>query len=239
MVFFQTIRAVLGKTTAPSPKAQRDIDHAIRQLVDKAVAPEGVVDIFAAAGLEKPDISILSDGFLADVRDMPQRNLAVELLDKLLNDEVKSKARTNLVQSKNFSEKLKESLQKYHNRAVETAQVIEELIRLAKEFREARSRGDELGLSEEELAFYDALEVNDSAVAVMGDSALRQIAKELANTVRNNAAIDWSVRESVRANMRRMVKRVLRKYGYPPDKQERATQTVVEQAEMFGSGWAL
>jgi type I restriction enzyme R subunit len=185
----------------------------------------------AAAGLKKPDISILSDEFLAEVQNMPQRNLAVELLRKLLNDEIKARSRKYLVQSRLFSEMLERSLRAYHNRTIEAAQVIEELINLARDMREAKNRGHKLNLTDEELAFYDALEVNDSAVKVLGDQVLRTIAQELVKTVRNNVTIDWTIRENVRAKLRTMVKRVLRKYGYPPDKQESTTNTVIKQAE--------
>ncbi len=231
VVFFQTLRAALSGTKTRAPQQQDALDHAIRQLVESAVAPGGVVDIFAAAGLDKPDIGILSEGFLAEVRDLPQKNLAVELLQRLLNDEIAGRSRTNVVQSRAFSEKLSAAIHKYHNRAIETAQVIEELIAIAREINAARERGEQLRLSEDELAFYDALETNDSAVAVLGDDALRAIAHDLANTVRQNASIDWAVRETVRANMRRLVRRVLRRHGYPPDKQEQATKTIIEQAE--------
>ena len=209
-----------------------------RQIVSRAVASEGVIDIFAAAGLEKPDISILSDEFLAEVRGMKRRNLAVELLQKLLKGELAARRRKNVVQARSFAEMLEETLRRYRNRAIEAAQVIEELIDLAREMREASARGDDLGLSEDELAFYDALETNDSAVQVLGDDTLRDIARELVDTVRRNVTIDWTLRENVRANLRRLVKRILRKHGYPPDKQERATRTVLEQAEVLSTGWA-
>ena len=234
VVFFTTVRGAVTKTKAPAPQAKEDLDGAVRQLVEQAIAPEGVVDVFAAAGLAKPDISILSDGFLAEVKDMPQKNLAVALLERLLNDEVKSKQRSNLRQARAFSDKLAEAVARYHNRSIETAQVIEELLALAREMREARDRGEALGLTDDEVAFYDALEVNDSAVSVLGDDQLREIARDLATTVREHATIDWSVREQVRANMRRYVRRVLRRHGYPPDKQEQATATVIEQAELMG-----
>jgi type I restriction enzyme R subunit len=202
------------------------------------VAPEGVLDIFAAAGLEKPDISILSDEFLAEVRGMPQRNLAVELLQKLLKGELATRRRKNVVQARSFAEMLEQTIRKYQNRAIEAAQVIEELIQLAKEMREANARGEQLGLSEDELAFYDALETNDSAVKVLGDETLRGIARELVETVRRNVTIDWTLRENVRAQLRVLVKRILRKHGYPPDKQEKATQTVLEQAALLSEVWA-
>ena len=191
-----------------------------------------MVDIFAAAGLAKPDISILSDEFLAEVRGMPYRNLAVELLQKLLKGEIRTRGQKNLVQARSFSEMLEQSIRRYQNRAIEAAQVIEELIGLAKQMREAEQRGDDLGLNEDELAFYDALETNDSAVAVLGDETLRGIARELVAAVRANISIDWTIRESVRAHLRVLVKRILRKHGYPPDKQERATKLVLEQAEV-------
>lgn len=234
VAFFQAVKAGLVKTTITRERPQEELDHAIRQVIAGAIAPEGVVGIFAAAGLEKPDISLLSEEFLAEVRDMPERNLAVELLQRLLNDEIKTRARSNIVQSRAFSEMLEASIRRYQARAVTTAQVIEELIQIAREMREAEGRGEQLGLSAEETAFYDALVTNESAVEVLGDEALRQIAKEVADIVRRNATIDWTVRESARANLRRLVRRVLNRFGYPPDKQEAATQTVLEQAQLFG-----
>jgi type I restriction enzyme R subunit len=232
VAFFQTVKAALSKTTGRGPdQPGDDFDHALRQLVDRAIMPEGVVDIFAAAGLDKPDISIISDAFLAELRNMPERNLALELLKKLLNDEIKASKRTSVVQSHRFSEKLEESINRYHNRALETAQVIEALIDLAREMREAVGRGEELGLTDDELAFYDALGENASAIEVLGDSQLRVIAREVADTVRNNATIDWTIRETARANLRRYVRRVLRRHGYPPDQADAAIQLVIEQAE--------
>lgn len=235
LAFFQAVQAVLAKRAPNDARSDEEIEQAVRQIVSRAVAPEGVIDIFAAAGLPKPDISVLSDEFLAEVRGMPHRNLAVELLQKLLKGEVKSKGRKNLIQARSFSEMLERTIRRYQNRAIEAAQVIEELIALAKEMREADARGEALGLSEDELAFYDALETNDSAVKVLGDDTLRMIARELVQTVRDNVTIDWTIRDEVRAKMRVMVKRVLRKYGYPPDKQEKAAQTVLEQAELLSS----
>ena len=196
------------------------------------------MDIFAAAGLEKPDISILSEEFLAEVRGMPQKNLAVELLRKLLQGELHTRRRTNVVQARSFAEMLEQTIRRYQNRAIEAAQVIEELIQLAQDMRQANARGEILGLSEDELAFYDALETNDSAVQVLGDATLRAIARELVRTVRANVTIDWTLRENVRAQLRVLVKRILRKHGYPPDKQEQATQTVLEQAEVLSAAWA-
>ena len=239
VAFFQAVQAVLAKRAPGDARPEEDLDHAVRQIISRAVAPEGVLDIFAAAGLAKPDISILSDDFLADVRAMPQRNLAVELLQKLLKGELGARRRKNVVQARSFAEMLEQTIRRYQSRAIEAAQVIEELIALAKEMREASERGDKLGLTEDELAFYDALETNDSAVKVLGDEALRAIAQELVATVRRNVTIDWTLRENVRANLRVLVKRILRKHGYPPDKQERATQTVLEQAALVSAAWAL
>jgi type I restriction enzyme, R subunit len=236
--FFQAVRAVLAKSTPGDRKTDEELDHAIRQIISKAVASDEVVDIFAAAGLKKPDISILSDEFLAEVHSMPQRNLAVELLRKLLSGEIKTRSRRNVVQARSFAELLEQAVRKHQNRAIETAQVIEELIQLAKDMRKANARGEELHLSEDELAFYDALEVNDSAVKVLGEPTLVTIARELVETVKKNVTIDWTVRENVRAQLRVIVKRILRKYGYPPDKQEKATQTVLEQAELLSDMWA-
>jgi type I restriction enzyme R subunit len=239
VAFFQAVRAVLAKGAVGERKTDEELDHAIRQIVSRAVISDEVVDIFAAAGLKKPDISILSDEFLAEVRGMPQRNLAVELLRKLLSGEIKGRARRNVVQARSFAELLEQTVRKYQNRAIETAQVIEELIALAKEMRHASARGEALGLTDDEVAFYDALETNDSAVKVLGDETLRTIAHELVETVKKNVTIDWTLRENVRAQLRVLVKRVLRKYGYPPDKQEKATQTVLEQAEVLCEGWAV
>jgi type I restriction enzyme R subunit len=236
--FFQAVRSVLAKSDVQQHRPEQDLDNAIRQIVSRAVFSGEVVDIFAAAGLKKPDISILSDEFLSEVGHLPQKNLAVELLRKLLNNEIKMRARRNVVKSRLFSELLAEAIRKYQNRAVQAAQVIEELIGLAKQVREDAARGEKLGLSEDEVAFYDALEVNDSAVKVLGDATLKTIARELVDTVRRNTAIDWTVRENIRANLRVLVKRILRKYGYPPDKQEKATLTVLEQAEVLSANWA-
>ncbi len=202
-------------------------------------APDGVIDIFAAAGLKKRDISILSDEFLAEIRGMKRRNLAVEMLRKLLEGEIRTRSKKNVVQARSFAELLEKSLKRYENRAIETAQVIEELIAIARNLREAGQRGEKLGLTEEEVAFYDALEVNDSAVKVLGDETLQAIARDLVKTVRNNVAIDWAVRENVRAQMRVMVKRVLRRHGYPPDKQASAAELVLEQSETLSREWAV
>jgi type I restriction enzyme R subunit len=238
VAFFQAVRSVLTKSTGDGRRSPEEIELAIRQIVSKAVSSDEVIDIFAAAGLKKPDISILSDEFLAEVRGMPQRNLAVEMLRKLIEGEIRARGRKNIVQARSFAELLGAAIRRYQNRAIETAQVIEELIRLARDMREATRRGEELGLTEDEVAFYDALEVNDSAVSVLGDETLRLIAQELVKSVRNSITIDWTVRENVRAQMRVIIKRILRKYGYPPDKQARATELVLEQAEVLCQDWS-
>jgi len=236
--FFQAVRSAIAKNTRVPGKTQEELDTAIRQIVSKAITSDEVIDIFSAAGLKKPDISILSNEFLAEVQKMPHRNLALELLHKLLSDEIRSRSRKNLIQSRSFAEMLEKTIRRYQNRTIEATQVILELIELAKQMRDARSRGEKLGLSEDEEAFYDALEVNDSAVKVLGDEVLKTLARGLVETVRRNATIDWTVRESARAKLRTMVRRLLRKYGYPPDKQEKATLTVLEQAELLGRDWA-
>jgi len=237
---FQEIRSALIKVTmSESEKSPDDMESAIRQLVSRAVYSTEVVDIFAAAGLEKPDISILSDEFLSDVQRLPQRNLALELLKKLINDEIKTRMRKNVVQARSFAEMLEQAVRKYQNRALEAAQVIDELIRIAKEMRLAESRGQEMGLSDDEVAFYDALAENDSAKQVIGDEKLRFLAQELVDRVKQSVTIDWQVRENARAHIRVLVKRVLRKYGYPPDMQARATDLVLEQAEVLCRDWAM
>ena len=235
--FFQAVQTALAKRTAGEARTDEELDHAVRQIIDRAVAPEGVTDIFAAAGLPKPDISILSDEFLAEVRGLEHPNVAVELLRKLLRGEIATCRRENVVQAKSFAEMLENALRRYQNRAVEAAQIIEELIDLAREMRTAGERGEALGLGKDELAFYDALETSDSAVQVLGDETLRLIAQELVRTVRNNITIDWARRENVRAKLRAAVKRVLRKHGYPPDKHDKAAETVLEQAEVLSAAW--
>jgi type I restriction enzyme, R subunit len=238
--FFQTVRGTLIKATLTDDE-QRDpymLDSAVRQIVSRSVVSDEVIDIFSKAGLGQPDISILSDAFLEEVRRLPQKNLAIEALRKLLNDAIKVQSKKNLVQSRVFSEMLERTIHKYQNRSLDTAEIIAELVNLARSMRESEGRGEKLKLSTEELAFYDALEVNDSAVKILGDETLRQIALELVDTVRRNATIDWTMKESVRARMRTMVKRILRAHGYPPDKQEQATLTVLAQAELLGKDWA-
>ena len=236
--FFQTVRAAILKPAPGQQRSDAELDSAIKQIISKAVASEGVVDIFEEAGLRNPDISVLSDDFLNEVRGMPHRNLAIELLQKLMKGELSARRRQNVVQARSFAGMLEDAIRRYQNRTIEAAQVIEELIELARQMREDFSRGEKLGLSEDELAFYDALETNDSAVKVLGDDTLREIAQDLVETVRKNTTIDWTLRESVRAGMRNAVRRILKKHGYPPDKEEKATQTVIEQAELLSEEWA-
>jgi len=238
LAFMQAVQSVLAKQVGEGDRTEEELDQAVQQIISKAVAPGGVIDIFAAAGLKKPDISILSDEFLAEMKGLPQRNLAIELLQKLLNGEVNTRKKRNVVQARSFAEMLEQTIRRYQNRAIEAAQVIEELIKIAKQLREADRRGEELGLTDDEVAFYDALEANDSAVEILGDDTLRMISRELVETVRKSITIDWTIRESVRAQLRVIVKRILRKYGYPPDKQEQATLTVLEQAEVLSEHWA-
>jgi type I restriction enzyme R subunit len=231
VTFFQSVRASILKNTVRKGKPADVLDHAINQLISGAIALDGPVEIFKAAGLDKPDISILSDEFLAEVQGLPQKNLAVELLRKLINDEIKSRMRRNVVQSRKFSEMLDQTIQNYENRSVETAVIIEQLIETARQIREEARRGEKLGLSEAEIAFYDALANNQSAREVMADEDLRKIASELVVRIQENVTIDWSRKENVRARMRRTIKRILRRHNYPPDKQEEATQLVLLQAE--------
>jgi type I restriction enzyme R subunit len=214
---------------------QREL--AIRQIINSAVVSGEVVDIFDAVGLDKPNIGILDDAFLAEVRNLPERNLAIELLERLLEGEIRTRFAGNVVQSKKFSELLADVVKRYQNRAIETAQVIEELIAMARKFRAAASRGDELGLNDDEIRFYDALADNESAVRELSDETLKKIAHELTENLRQNLSVDWSARESVRAKLRLMVKRILRKYKYPPDQQEAAVELVLRQAEALGEAW--
>lgn len=239
VALFQAIQSALGKQGGRNAKTPEQIEAAVRQLVSKAITTEGqIIDVFTAAGLAKPDISILSDGFLAEVRGLKFKNVAAELLEKLLKDELKVRSKRNLVQSEMFSDKLRKTLNAYHNRAISTIEVIEELIKLAKEMDAATKRGVNLGLTDEEVAFYDALAANESAVRAMGDDKLKVIAAELITQVRSSVTIDWTLRESARAKIRVMVKRILNKYGYPPDLQDEAVQTVLKQAELLCRDWA-
>lgn len=237
--FLQTLQAALNKQTIGGRKSPEDLDAAVRQLVSKAIVAEGqIIDVFTAAGLKKPDISILSDQFLSEVRGLKHRNVAAELLEKLLNDEIKVRSKRNLVQSQLFSDKLKQTLNAYHNRAIATHEVIEELIRLAKEMEAAQKRGEELGLNDDEIAFYDALATNESALTAMGDDKLKVIATELISMVRRSVTIDWTLRETARAKIRVIVKRILNKWGYPPDLQDEAVKTVLQQAELLCADWS-
>jgi len=238
IAFFQAVKAFINKPTASLKQIsdeQREL--ALRQIVSRAVMSNEVMDIFSTVGLDKPNIGILSEEFLEEVRIMPQKNLAVELLERLLKDEIKHRFRENVVQNKKFSDLLLLSLNKYHNRAIQTVEVIEELIQMAKEFKQASSRGEGLGLTDDEVAFYDALETNEASVRELGDETLKKIAVELTDNLRRNTTIDWAVRETVRARLRLMVKRILRKYKYPPDQEARAIEIVLEQAETLSEFW--
>ncbi|MCB2099826.1 MAG: type I restriction endonuclease subunit R [Rhodobacterales bacterium] len=236
--FFQTVRAALVKKTPGTGTSSAERDLAVQQIVSRAVVSTEIIDILQAAGLETPDISILSDEFLAEVQGMEKKNLAMEALRKLINGEIRSQSRVNVVQTRTFTERLEEAVARYHSNAITTAEVLQELINLAKDIRAAHQRGEEEGLSLEEISFYDALAQNESAVAVMGNDHLRVIAQELLNKLKSNASVDWQHRESARARMRILVKRILRKHGYPPDLQEAAVQTVLQQAEVLSAVWA-
>ena len=239
VAYFQAVRATIVKNAESRRTRDReDTEAAIRQIISGTITSGQVIDIFAEAGMAQADISVLSDEFLAEVQGMKHKNLALEALKRLLNDELRARERKNLIQARSFRELLEKAIARYHNRTVDAAQVIHELIELAREMREADKRGEDLGLSEEELAFYDALEVNDSAVKVLGDETLKDIARELVRIVRNNTGIDWTQKESVKAKLRVLVRRLLKRYGYPPDKQKMAVQTVLEQAKLMGENLA-
>jgi type I restriction enzyme R subunit len=238
--FFQVIRAALVKSVpGEGQKTAAERELAIQQIVSRAVVSTEIVDIMKAAGFENPDISILSDDFLAEIRETDKKNLAIEALKKLINGDVRSKAKRNVMQSRAFSERLEAAIARYHANAITTAQVLEELIQLAKDIRAARARGKETGLSDEEIAFYDALAENESARQLMGEPTLRVIAHELVMVIKGNVSVDWMHRDSARANIRRHVKRLLRKYGYPPDLQDAAVQNVLQQAEALSAEWAV
>ncbi len=236
VAFYQTIRAALAKSSGPGMNAA-ERDFAVQQLIDRSVVSTEIVDILRAAGMMTPDISILSDDFLAEVRQIERPNLALEALKKLLGDQIRSRSKTNAVESRRYSERLTEAIARYHTNAVSTVEVLQTLIELAKEIRAEQERGEAEGLTAEERAFYAALADNDSAVDVMGNDSLKVIAAELVNSLKANATVDWSHRESARARMRLLVKRILRKYGYPPDLQDAAVQTVLEQAELLADRW--
>ncbi len=235
--FFQAIRAALVKTAGGSGTTRQDRELAIQQIVSRAVVSTEIVDILSAAGIQTPDISILSDEFLLEVQQMEKKNLGLEALRKLLNDSIRSRTRTNVVETRAFTERLEDAIARYHANAITTAEVLQELIKLAQDIRAARNRGEEQGLSDEEIASYDALAENESALQVMGDDKLRVIARELLVSLRENVAVDWAHRESARARLRVLVKRILRKYGYPPDLQDAAVQTVLQQAEVLSALW--
>ncbi len=234
---FQAIKSAITKTTETKRELQDKFDSAIKQILSKAVISDRIIDIFEAAGIQKPELSILSEGFLAEVKEMPQKNLAFEALKKLLNDEIRIISKRNMVQAKSFMDLLDKTIKKYTNRSIEAAQVIEELIELARKVRDENGRSKELNMNDDEIAFYDALEVNDSAVKILGDDALRKIALELTEMIRKSVTIDWTQRESVQAEIRLKVKKILRKYGYPPDKEKKATETVLQQAELIAKNW--
>jgi len=235
----QAIKSAITKTTETGKENQEEkFDIALKQILSKAVISDRVIDIFEAAGIQKPELSILSEGFLAEVREMPQKNLAFEALKKLLNDEIRILSRRNIVQGKSFMDMLDKTIKKYTNRSVEAAQVIEELLELARKVREEKNGGKQQNMTEDEIAFYDALGTNDSAVKVLGDETLRKIALELTQMIRNSVTIDWTQRESVQAEIRLKVKKILRKYGYPPDRETRATETVLKQAGIIARDWA-
>ncbi len=238
--FFQDVRAALVKTTGDAQgRTPEEIDSAIKQLVSRAVASTEVVDIFEAAGMDKPDISVLSDEFLEEVRALPQKNLALELLKKLINDEIRTRSEKNVIQARSFAEMLELAVKKYQNRTIEAAEIIQELIELARELRKSEQRGDRLGLTRDEVAFYDALADNGSARDMIGDEKLRTIAQLLVDRVKRSVSIDWALRENARAQIRVMVKRILRQYGYPPDLQKAATELVIEQAEVLCKEWSM
>ncbi|GAB6387211.1 type I restriction endonuclease subunit R [Stutzerimonas marianensis] len=238
VAFLQAIKVLLTKREiSAKKKADEERELAIRQIIGNAVVSGEVVDVFQAVGLDKPNIGLLDDEFLAEVRNLPEKNLAVELLERLLEGEIKSKFASNLAQEKKFSELLDSVIKRYQNRSIETAQVIEELIEMAKKFAAASKRGDQLGLNDDELAFYDALANNEASVRELGDETLAKIAHELTDSLRQNVTVDWSNRDSVRAKLRLLVKRILRKYKYPPDKQEEAAQLVLAQAESLCEAW--
>lgn len=239
IAFFQAVRTILTKSDPTKALTDDAREHALRQIISGAVVSADVMDIFGAAGLERPDVGILSDAFLEDVRKLKEKNLAVEVLERLLKGQIRSRFATNVVQSRKFSELLQDSLLRYRNRAIETAQVIEELIAMAKQFQAAADRGEQLGLTTDEMAFYDALATNEASVRLLGDETLRKIAQELTVKLRASNSVDWYVRESVRARLRLMVKTILKKWKYPPDGQDAATETVLEQAKELSEAWAV
>jgi type I restriction enzyme, R subunit len=243
LAFFQAIKARVAKFDENKRKrSNQEIETALRQIVNDAIISDEVIDIFDAAGIKKPDISILDEKFLAEVKNMPQKNLAFELLKRLLEDELRSRARTNIAQSKKFSMMLAEAVKRYQNGLLEAAEIIAELIRMAQDIKEAGERGEKMNLREDELAFYDALAENPTAETILGDATLKAIAHELVESVKRNASIDWQLKESVQAKMRTLIKRILRKYKYPPDdpatgEYNVSVNRVLSQAEVMAEGW--
>ena len=239
VAFFQTAKVGIIKLD-PSEKGgptEEDYDQAIKQIVSKAITTPEVVDVFKLAGLDKPNVSVLSDEFLQEVKTLKHKNIALELLKKLLNDEIRVMQRKYLVKSRSFAKMLEETIKKYQNKTIEAAQVIAELVELAKQIKQEKERGTSLNLNDDEIAFYDALVMNDSAVMELGDETLKKISQELVQLIRKNTTIDWTLKENIRARLRVYVKKLLNKYHYPPDKQEAATNTVLEQAEVLCKDW--
>jgi type I restriction enzyme R subunit len=236
VALFQAIKSRLVKISDRNEGSTggEAMETAIKQIISEAIAADHVIDIFDAAGLKKPNIEILDERFLQELKDLPQKNLAVELLKKLLKDEIKKRTKINLVESKKFSEMLEDAIKRYHNGMIDTVEFLEKvLIPFAEQIKEADKRGEKLGLDYREYAFYTALEVNNSAVAVLGDEILKHIAQELLKIVRNSTTIDWTIKESVQATLRRNIRRILRKFGYPPDLQAKAVDIVITQAKML------
>ena len=239
IAFFTAIRTAIVKyTTVDRKRTEEEKNSALKQILDNAVVAEGVADVFSLAGLDKPNIGLLSDEFLDDLRKTPSRNLAVELLEKLLRDEIKAHTRTNVVQEKKYGDRLLETLRRYNNRGIETAQVIEEMIQMAKDFADELERNKELGLNPDEVAFYMALAENESAMRELGDATLKKLAMELTGQLRNSTTVDWQVRDSVRAKLRILVRRLLRRYKYPPDLEKAAIDLVLQQAETLSESWS-
>jgi type I restriction enzyme R subunit len=237
---FQAIKSAITKATETEKTSkEEEFDTAIRQILSKAVISDRIIDVFEAAGVQKPELSILSEGFLAEVKEMPQKNLAFEALKKLLSEEIKILTKRNIVQGKSFMDLLDKTIKMYTSRSVDAAQVIEELLELARKVREEKNRGKQKNMTEDEIAFYDALGANDSAVKILGDETIRKIALELTQMIRNSVTIDWTQRESVQAEIRLKVKKILRKYGYPPDREKTATETVLKQAGLIARDWAM
>jgi type I restriction enzyme, R subunit len=236
--FFQAIRAALGKTSISPGVSKYDRDLVMEQIISRSIVSTEITDILAATGINSPDISILSDEFLGEIQKMTQKNLAFEALKKLLNDSIRSRSKTNIVETKLFSKRLEDVVARYHANAITTAEVLQELINLAKDIKTSKERGEESGLTDDEIAFYDALAENNSAVEILGDDKLKLIAHELLISLKSNISVDWAHRESARARLRILVKKILKKYGYPPDLQDSAVQTVLQQAESLSSNWS-